>query len=54
MAGWAGSVIGAKLRTEDGRVLELGNKMGETKGGQRIREMSARLSTMSYALGHIN
>lgn len=52
MAGWAGEVIGEMDVNRFGSVSALGKRMGDTKGGQRCREISARLSTMSKVPGH--
>jgi hypothetical protein len=47
MAGCAGDVIGDIEAKRFGKVSAiLGNRMGETKGGQRCREISAKLSMM--------
>ena len=51
MAGWAGEVMGAMALRLVGRVSAAGKRMGETKGGQRWREISARLSTISKVPG---
>lgn len=52
MAGCAGAVMGDRCEIEAGRCcLAAGKRMGETKDGQRSREMSARPSTMSNVAG---
>lgn len=44
--------MGAMADRLDGSVFEArGNRMGETKGGQLSRDISARLSTMVFVLG---
>jgi hypothetical protein len=46
MAGCAGDVIGDMEASRFGSVSAiLGNRIGETKGGQRWHEISAKLST---------
>jgi len=51
--GCAGAVIGAMAVSERGRSDFLfGDRIGEMKGGQFCREISASESTISYVLGH--
>jgi hypothetical protein len=52
MAGCAGEVMGEMDDRRFGSVSALGKRMGDTKAGQRCREMSARLSTISNVPGH--
>lgn len=52
IAGWAGSVIGAMAKSEEGKVFVFGKRMGEMKAGHFSREIEAKLSTMSKVLGH--
>lgn len=52
MAGWAGDVMGEMEQRLLGRVSVSGNRMGETKGGHRAREICARLLTISKGPGH--
>lgn len=54
MAGCAGAVIGERWDIEACRCcFAAGKRMGETKDGQRRREMSARPSTMSKVAGQV-
>lgn len=51
--GWAAEVIGEIWLRVGGRVFSrLGKRMGEIKGGQLRRDISARESTMVFVVGH--
>ncbi len=51
--GWAGEVTGEISLRVGGRVFSrLGKRMGEVKGGQLRRDISARQSTMVFVVGH--
>lgn len=50
--GCAGDVIGAMAERLCGSVFEArGKRIGETKGGQLSRDISARLSAIVFVLG---
>jgi hypothetical protein len=51
MAGCAGDVIGDIEASRVGNVWAVGMWLGEMKGGQRWREISAKLSTMLSLFG---
>jgi len=51
--GWAGDVMGESAVRDAGSVVwASGKRIGEMKGGQLRRDISARLSTIVLVLGH--